>query len=397
MSRTRAVAGILFATTALLGATAATAVTKPKVGATCTRVGQTATIGGRAATCVQQGSTRRWQLASAATTTTAAAAAAATTAAPTTVKKGPNWDEVVAAAKKEGKVTIYSSQALDNLNELGARFKKAYGIDVEVVRIVDADIQARLTAERQTNKPIADIAVLSAAQLYTQNDAAGWYVPPVGPTFTAKDFNRAVHLNKSGNLFVPSAAVLTYAWNTQLFPQGMKDFDSIFDQKLVGRIGIIDVAVSPTIVDFYLYLEENFGSGFLAKLSAWKPRIYGSALTVQAALSSGEIAATIYAPPQGLRKAQGLPVDSGVANPLWGARFFAGVMANAPHSNAAQVLADFMMTKDGQEAIAASAASAMPGISTAVTTTDKVALQDLSRLTPQFVSDYNSRWNIFFR
>ncbi len=59
-----------------------------------------------------------------ATTAASGSAASATTAGSTA-----EWDAIVAAAQDEGKVTIYSSQGLDQLNDLGKRFKDEYGID----------------------------------------------------------------------------------------------------------------------------------------------------------------------------------------------------------------------------------------------------------------------------
>ena len=96
-------------------------------------------------------------------------------------------------------------------------------------------------------------------------------------------------------------------------------------------------------------------------------------------------------------KEQGAPVDSGLADQVWGARFNTAILDTAPHPNAAQVLANFMITEPGQEAIARKAASVLPDITGAVTTVDKVRVQDLSVLTPEFVADYQAKWNGLFK
>src|SRR5688572_8725199 len=51
-----------------------------------------------------------------------------------------SWNDVVAAAEKEGKVTIYSGQGTDQLEDLKARFEQKYPkIKLEVVRGVETD------------------------------------------------------------------------------------------------------------------------------------------------------------------------------------------------------------------------------------------------------------------
>jgi iron(III) transport system substrate-binding protein len=80
-----------------------------------------------------------------------------------------------------------------------------------------------------------------------------------------------------------------------------------------------------------------------------------------------------------------------------GARFNTGILNIAPHPNAAQVLANFMITEAGQEAIARKAASVLPDVPGAVTTVDKVRVQDLSILTEDFVAEYQAKWNDLFK
>jgi iron(III) transport system substrate-binding protein len=377
--------------------TSATAATTAKLNGTCAKAGLTAKAGAQSLVCTKVGSKLRWKAApaAAAATTVAAAAAAApaTTAAP---NKDAAWQDIVAKAKKEGKVTIYGSQALDALQDLCGRFKKTYGIDCEPVRLVDNDIQAKMQAERDTNKPIADVVTQSAITLVQDNSAKGWYTKPVGPSFDDKAYKREINMSKDGNFFVTSAAVLVFAWNTQLYPKGLKDYNDVLDPALKnGKVAIIDM-VSPTLVDFYQYLEGRFGPTFLPRLAQQRPRIYPSALPITAALSSGEVAAAIYAQPQGPFKAQGAPTDSGIPDPLWGARFQTSIMSNAPHPNAAQVMADFMITKDGQGAITKNAGAVLPGVEGSITTTDKVKVQDLAKLTPEFVKEYTISWKALF-
>ena len=306
------------------------------------------------------------------------------------------WDEIVAAAQDEGKVTIYSSQGLDQLNDLAERFQDEYDIELEVVRDIDSALIPKVEAEQQTGNGIADVIAQASAAWAEQRGAEGWFVAPVGPAFDDPDYDRAANV-ADGDFFTSSAAVLTFGWNTDEYPTGLTDYSDLLDPELAGgRIGVIEPA-APSIVDFWLYLEENYGEDFVAALAAQDPKIYPSSLPMAQALTSGEISAGSFVQVLTDEKEQGAPVDSGLADEVWGARFNTGILSTAPHPNAAQVLSNFIITQPGQEAIARKAASVLPDIAGAVTTVDKVRVQDLSVLTPEFVAEYQAKWNGLFK
>src|SRR5437588_28522 len=68
----------------------------------------------------------------------------------------------------------------------------------------------------------------------------------------------------------------------------------------------------------------------------------------------------------------------------WGTRFFGTLIKGSPHPNAAQVLADFMVSPAGQAAVAKDESSVVPNVPGALTTNDKVRVQDLTKLTPRW-------------
>jgi iron(III) transport system substrate-binding protein len=307
------------------------------------------------------------------------------------------WQQTIAAAKKEGGVTIYSSQGLDQLNDLAAKFEKKYGVHVNVVRGIDGDLQTKVEAEKQTGHGIADMWVnASQSPIQAKATQGGWFVPATGPDFDTAAYNKSVSYHQ-GDYFEVGAAVLTFGWNTQLYPKGLKDYTDLLDPALKGgKIGVIKPSAS-SIVDFYLYLEQNYGADFVAKLAAQKPRIYPSSLPMGQALASGEISAASFVQVQTDAKKTGAPVDSGLAAQAWGARFFGMILKTAPHPNAAQLLADFMITREGQGAVMRLASSVLPNIPGTVTSDDKVRRQDLTLLTPDKVAAYQAKWNSLFK
>jgi iron(III) transport system substrate-binding protein len=311
-------------------------------------------------------------------------------------------DELVAAAQDEGSVTVYSSQGLDQLNALAEAFDAEYGIDVEVVRNTDSDIIPRVETELATNTSGGDL-VVTAAQVFmeTQAEAGNWVDPTASPQIAGLgdyDADQYVH---EGNFFEVGAAVLTFAWNTNDVPDGLSDYEDLLDPELAGgRTAVVDPAIGPAVVDFYLWLEESFGEDFITDLAAQEPRIYPSALPIGEALTSGEVSAAAYAAPVQLvpAAANGAPVDYGVSEAgAWGARYFGAVPKSSDSPNAAALLADFMVTAQGQELVQGASGSVLPDIPGTLITNDRVRVMDLEATAPEPAAEYVEEWNALFR
>lgn len=305
------------------------------------------------------------------------------------------WAQVVEAAKKEGSVTIYSGQGLDQLNDLGARFKKQYGINVQVVRAVESELLPKVDVEFSSGKGIAGIYVSSDMLVNKDRAAKGYIVPPIGPAFDNPAYRRNVRIPE-GNYFECSAAILTFSWNKDLLPAGMKDYPDALNPALTGKVGISGVAAGAQ-VDFYTYLEEVYGADYVTKLAALKPRIYPGALPMAQAVVSGEIAVGLSTQPLTDEIEKGAPVGWAFPPKPWGARFWGFVLKSAPNPNAAQLLADFMVTQEGQEAVARKAGSVLPNIKGTLGSTDNVRQQDLSKLTPEYIAAYREKWKKLFQ
>jgi iron(III) transport system substrate-binding protein len=305
-----------------------------------------------------------------------------------------SWEDIVAAAEDEGTVTIYSSQVTDQLQNLALAFELTYPeISLEFVRGGGDEGITKVEAEHRSGKGIADVLV--TASLPWIVESTDLFIPPEGPAFDAEVYDRTTNVPED-TYFVIGAFVGAFAWNTDLYSGTLRDFPDVLDPALEGeRIGVISPDSSSRI-DFYNYLEENYGDDFLERLAEQDPRIYPSALPMAAALTSGEIAVATFVEPQTDEQEAGAPVEWDIANPTWGARYYGMVVDTAPHPNAAQVLANFLITEAGQRAIARNAASVLPDIPGAVTTTDTVSEQDAEALSTQAQQDFQAAWEDLF-
>ena len=307
----------------------------------------------------------------------------------------PGFQAVIDKAKQEGSVTIYSSQGTDQLNEVGKRFQAKYGVRVDALRDVDANIEAKTNVEHDSKKGIADLVVVSDKAYVDAKAQAGFFVPATGPSFNVPAYDKAKNMTTSGS-FVISAAVFAYGWNTGSVSNGLKSYQDLLDPKLKGKIGVPDPAVSPSVVDYYFFLQEQFGPDFVTKLAAQKPQIFPSVLTAAQSLTSGQISGALAVAPLVDEKTNGAPVDFTVPTPAWGARFFGSVTAVAPHPNAAQLLADYLVTPDGQEAISRKGGSALPNTKGAVADVSNIRQPDPAKLTADAVASFRADFKRLF-
>lgn len=311
-------------------------------------------------------------------------------------------DELVPAANEEGKVTVYSSQGDEELNSLAAAFEEKYPeIDVEIVRDVDSTAIARVETEMQTGSMTADFLVTAAPGWEAQRAPEEWFVEPTGPQFACASEYDAESYIHDGNYFEVSAVVFGYAWNTDAYPNGIDSYDGLLDPELAdGKIGVVDPAISPVLADFYQWLDESYGDGnFLEQFAEQSPRIYTSGGANQEAVISGEIMVSAYIAPVPTFDnaiADGAPVEYGVPDQPWGAKFYGNILEGAPHPNATQLFADYMVTAEGQ-ALIHSGGTVLPNIPRALTTVDRVRDIDLETQEPENVTAFVNEWNSLFR
>jgi iron(III) transport system substrate-binding protein len=316
----------------------------------------------------------------------------------TSTSASAGWDNVVTQAKADGKVTLYTDLTATLLATLVSKFQAAYGIKIDAYRDTDAAIASKLQADQTTNKPTADVFVGNDELFAESQGQKGLVVKPTGPAIVASsDYDKAKYVNQYGT-FQVNATLLGAAWNSSCFPKGIKTYADLLDPSLKGKIGILDPAHSPAAVDFYENLDTR-GTDYLQKLAAQKPQIYPNTAPIGPALASGQVCATpdISPPTVAALKAQGAPISFALIRPLWGSQVYASVVANAPHPAAAQVLANYLITKDGQGVLAAGQASAVKNVSEAVADLSDVQGVNWSAQTPENVAAFRARFDQLFR
>jgi iron(III) transport system substrate-binding protein len=305
----------------------------------------------------------------------------------------PGWSEVVSNAVAEGTVIMYTPYLQNQQDALQAAFSAKYpGIQLQMVRQLQG-VQAKLDAEKQTGSAGADVVVTNDPSLGEGLRTRGDLLAIDGPStdlWTGNSYFAA------GAYFTSTLNTLGLAWNTDLVTQPIASYADLLRPELAGRIGLVEVTGTPAIVDFYQFLEESQGPDFLARLAAQRPTFYPSTVPLQQAVIAGEVSVGGYVVPAVRdEKANGAPVDFALPQPAWAAPFDAFAVGWSQHPHAARVLLDFMMSREGQAALAIDGTSALPGVDV-LTPLDQVRPSEVATLTPDAVSQYAARWRGIF-
>ena len=61
-----------------------------------------------------------------------------------------------------------------------------------------------------------------------------------------------------------------YGWNTDDVPDGLSDMTDVLDPEFEGKIGVVEPSLE-ALVDFWKYLEEQYGEDFVTQLADQQP------------------------------------------------------------------------------------------------------------------------------
>lgn len=281
------------------------------------------------------------------------------------------WNKVLEAAKREGKVAVIGPVGSDRRDVLVEPFQKKYGIPVEYFADRGAGIGPRLTAERAAGQYLWDVAVTgtttgllvllppgmldpmeSALLSPDVKDPKQWRGGAIEFADTKRRF-LVMTPSQRGTLFVNPKVVK---------PQEIKSYKELLNPKWKNKIVMDDpTRAGPGQATFtFFYLHPELGPNFIRALAKQEPvvlRDYGQELDgvikekYLVLIGVSDIVAEE-------RMKDGLPIaildprqlkeGSDVSPGSGGLGFF----NRAPHPNAAKVYINWLLSKEGQTGFA---------------------------------------------
>jgi len=256
-----------------------------------------------------------------------------------------------AGAKSEGKIIWYTSLAGDSYKELVKAFENKYpGVKVDSYRAAGAELVVRLEEEAKARRNIADTIETTEGSLIFLRDEKLLrpYDSPHLDRYPEDGKERA-----DKNLVYWALARESYigfAYNKTLVSKDAvpKNFDGMLHPQLKGKMGISIGQTSDKIIGAMI---KSKGEEFVRKLKGQEIKLYSiDAPALVNTITSGEIAASpaIFQTHTLLAASKGAPVE-------WLPMDFvptnvgsAAIAANPPHPHAALLMADFLLSADGQ-------------------------------------------------
>ena len=278
--------------------------------------------------------------------------------------RNSEWDKLVEAAKKEGKVVV----SLPASNELRAAierlFENRYGIDVEPIVGRAATVVRKMVDEAKAGVRYTDLHMGGSESVVTGMLPEG-IVDPLEPHMMLPEVKDPKQW-WGGHIWVDNAKKFVYAtlahqpetlwFNAQLMKaEDARSFDDLLDEKFKGKLGFLDPRTPGSGASLWSYLREIKGEDYLRKLVGQKLSLSRDQRVLAEILAKGKISLVLglsyysYAP---FIKA-GLPVQALPA--LKEGMYVAGgsghliVLKNAPHPNAARLFLNWFMSREGQE------------------------------------------------
>ena len=262
---------------------------------------------------------------------------------------------LVEAAKKEGKVTWYTSLILPSAEKVAKLFEAAYpGIKVDVNRTGSQRILQKVLQELQAGIKNADVVHTSDAGHFVLFKDKKLLMP-----YSPKGIDKfpAGFKDKDGYYFGLRATVNVITYNTKMVSaaEAPKTWKELLDPKWKGKLVTAHPGYSGVISTHVLALVNLFGWDYFKQLAQNRVMITQSAADPLTVVASGERAVAVnggeYSAYQ--LKKKGSPVE--IVYPKEGVPLVVSptaILAAAPHPNAAKLFTDFTFTREVQQVMA---------------------------------------------
>ena len=280
------------------------------------------------------------------------------------------WEQVVSAAKKEGRVVVFGGPGPDRVRVFKEAFERAFpGIRVDYEGMHGNQASMRIIAERRAGKYLVDIHLGAAGSLYRALKHQGGF-QPVRPILILPEVVDESKWFEGKHWFMDPeenyiytyslAASTMVAVNTNLVrPREITSYQDLLNPKWRGRIVSSDIrSTGPGSGNArYWYLDPKLGPEFFRKLYG-EMEIALSRNVEQMVdwLAKGRFAILLFPTLNEIDRAKevGLPVDLVPAQEMReGYPVTAGfnsilLMNPAPHPNAAKVYLNWLLSREGQ-------------------------------------------------
>jgi iron(III) transport system substrate-binding protein len=261
--------------------------------------------------------------------------------------------KLLAAAKQEGKLTLYGTIPSESMAVTLDAFKAETGVQPEYIRLPTARMYDRVNAEFDAKKLEADYIGMTDLTLVKTWATRGLLASYKTPSFTQLPSELR---DTEGQWYYVVRPITVIAVNTAMVKEGdaPKSWKDLFDPKWKGKIGMPSMDAGGSALTLYAFLRMKIAPDAWQKLAANEPRIYPSAAPTVADLTRGRTAVAISGASSYAEQIEnGAPLK--IVFPTDGLASFGeigNVTVTAPHPNAARLYMNYITSKHGSATVA---------------------------------------------
>ena len=255
---------------------------------------------------------------------------------------------LVERAKREGRVVLYTSLAPTESTPLAAAVEQKYGIKVELWRALSNQVVQRVITEAQGRRHSVDVIETNGPEMemMAREKLLGeLYSPHLMDLPAAAIPAHRTWFPDRMNYFV-------VGYNTAKVQRSQipATYEGFADPKWKGRIGLeaTDTEWMATLIKMW---GADKGMDYFRRLSAMKPDVRQGHVLLATLVAAGEVPVglSMYSSNIVALKRKGAPIDFVPVQPVVARPQGIGVAKNAPHPYAALLLADYVLSLEGQQ------------------------------------------------
>jgi len=276
------------------------------------------------------------------------------------------WERIVEAAKREGRLVVAIPPSTELRKQMEPEFRRRFGLEVELLPAPGPRNASRIVSEQRAGVRYFDALIVgtgTAVSLAHEGmiEALSAYVVLAEVRETKKwwgghIWDDNVSTKRFLYSFVAEVGTGGLWYNADLArAEDLRSFDDLLHPKWKGKIGFSDPRVPGSGQSIWSFMWEIHGEDYLRKLARQDLFLSRDLRQLADALAKGKLAVTIgvgrtqYDPfvnaglplRQAATPKEGLPASNGFG--------VVGVVKKPPHPNAAKLLVNWLLGKEGQE------------------------------------------------
>jgi iron(III) transport system substrate-binding protein len=258
-------------------------------------------------------------------------------------------ERLLAAAKKEGRLTLYTAFRPQDLPALIEPFEKKTGIKVTHWRSGATNVLQRVLKEASGERHEVDVVLLPSTEMEALRREKT--LQPTRSPYTKDLLPAALPTHREWAPVLLNVLVPTYNTSAIKKEDLPKTYQDLLDPKWKGKLG-----VESKLDEWYLSIVTSMGAekgtkffNELATRNGLQSRL-GMSL-VNNLVISGELplALAVYRDLPEKAKRKGAPIDWFVLEPIIANAFVAGITKRAPRPAAAMLFQDYLLSEETQK------------------------------------------------